>query len=231
MADVILVCPTCAKHVTVSEYVETSVPCPQCGRLLDRNTPLAHSGTKPKLASMDGRGSLISDKIKPEEYVAPEFTQPYAPKERHERGRVHSEFMEWLHYIFSWLLFLALTGLFLCWQWKGQSDPQLMVYYKGARWALAGGAWLAILIVAFQENWLQGTLNLLIPPYSVYFALNRVDYFYLRAFYFSVLFMLLAEFYFLPTQTLFHTTQDALGSWTEDIRNLIRNTGHKITTN
>ncbi|MCX7010093.1 MAG: hypothetical protein NTY53_23120 [Kiritimatiellaeota bacterium] len=230
MADIILVCPMCAKHVAVSEYVESGVSCPQCGRLLDRNTPVASSGTKPKLASMVGRGSLISDQIKPEEYVASELSQVRAPQVRHAHGLVHAEFMERLHYLLSWLVFLVLLGLLLYWQWKGQSDPQLLGYYKIARWVLAGGAWLAILIVAFQENWVQGTLNLLVPAYSVYYALNKLDYFYLRAVYFAILLMLAAEFYFLPDQTVFHLAQQALSHWTDSVRDLIRNTGRKITT-
>jgi len=229
MADITLVCPACAKHITISEYVEAAIPCPQCGRLLDRNTPLA-SGQRPKLASMSGRSSLISSTVRAEEPAVPSMTAAPTPSEHRKRGRDQHERRQWVHYILSWLLFLGLLGGLLCWQWKGQTDPQLLGYYKLARWIIAAGAWMAVLIPAFQENWLQGTLNLLIPAYSVYYALNKLDQFYLRAIYFAVLFMLAAEFYFMPNQTVFHMAQDAIGQWTEGVRNLIRNTGHKITT-
>lgn len=229
MADITLICPACAKHVTVSEYVETAVPCPQCGQMLDRNTPLANSA-KPKLASMSGRSSLISAQIKPEALGTPSATAVQTPSAHRKQGHDRHELRQWFHYIFSWLLFLSLLGGLILWQWKGQTDPQLLGYYKLARWLLAAGAWLAVLIPAFQENWLQGTLNLLVPAYSVYYALNKLDQFYLRAIYFAILFMLAAEFYFMPNQTVFHIAQDAIGHWTEGVRNLIRNTGHKITT-
>ncbi len=228
MADLTLVCPACAKHVTISEYVEAAIPCPQCGRKLDRNTPLA-PGVKPKLASMTGRSSLISDKIRPEMVIAPAAEAVPPPSQLRARGREQHERRQWWHYLLSWLLFIGLLGGLLFWQWKGQTDAQVLGYYKALRWALAGGTWLAILVIAFQENWVQGTLNLLVPAYSVYYALNKLDQFYVRALYFAVLFALGAEFYFLPKETVFHIVQDALGRWVEGVRDLIRNTGNKIT--
>jgi hypothetical protein len=228
MADITLVCPACAKHVTISEYVEAAVPCPECGRMLDRNTPLAVS-QRPKLASMSGRSSLISATIKPEQPAPSSITAVQTPSQHRQQGRDQHERRQWIHNILSWVLFLGLLGGLLYWQWKGQTDPQLLGYYKSIRWVLAGGTWIAILVVAFQENWVQGTLNLLIPAYSVYYALNKLDQFYLRAVYFAVLFALGAEFYFLPKETVFHIAQEAIGRWIESIRDLIRNTGNKIT--
>jgi len=229
MADITLVCPTCAKHVTISEYVESGVACPQCGRVLDRNTPLA-SGPRPKLATMSGRTSLVSEKIKPEEPPPPPPLALPPPSKLRALGRKHSELQLFLVMALSWIVFAGLLGGLLYWEWKAQTMPQWLEYWKMARWVFAGIAWVVVLVPAFQEGWLQGTLNLLVPAYSVYYALNKLDYAVLRAIFFAVLFALGAEFYFLPNDTLFHIVQQSATRWSEGVRDLIRNTGHKMRT-
>jgi endogenous inhibitor of DNA gyrase (YacG/DUF329 family) len=230
MADITLVCPDCGKQVIVSEYVDVASPCPQCGRPLDKSSPHAAgaASAKPRLASMHGRDSLVVAGHADE--PAPVFDQAaQQPAARRKRGRDLNTFQLWLHYVFSWLFFSALLGLCLYWQWKGLDDAQVMNSYKAARWWLAAGAWLAIVIPAFQDHWAQGVLNLLIPPYTIYYALNRLDHYYLRAFYTAVLLMLAAEFYFLPGQTVLHIAQDNISHWTAGVRKQISTAGHKIT--
>jgi endogenous inhibitor of DNA gyrase (YacG/DUF329 family) len=233
MADITLSCPGCGKQVTVSEYVDAATPCPQCGRPLDKNAARAGSAEhgqpdKPHLASMLGRDSLVdADRVAVAEPAFDTTARP--PATRRKRGRDYSEFQLWLHYIFSWLCFLVLLGGFLYWQREGQHDAQIMNSYKAARWWLAAGAWLAVVIPAFQESWVQGLLNLLIPPYTLYYALNRLDHFYLRAFYIAVVLMLAAEFYFLPGHTVLHIAQDNIAQWTSGIRDQIRHAGHRLT--
>ena len=236
MADITLVCPGCGTHVSVSEYVDAATPCPQCGRSLDKHGAQAPATggieiakpDKPRLASMLGRDSLAQPGHT--EQPPPDFdrTTPQ-PAQRRQRGRNMSSLQLAMHYTFSWLFFIALLGLFIYWQWKGQGDAQILSSYKAARWWFAAGAWLAIIVAAFQDTWVQGVLCLLIPPYTIYYALNRLDHFYLRAFYFAVLLMLAAEFYFLPKQTVLHIAQDQFSSWTGGVRDTIRRTGHKIT--
>ncbi len=233
MADITLICSGCGKQVTVSEYVEATSPCPGCGLPLDKNGPRAASPLsvpqeKPQLASMLGRDSLVT--AGHVEAPAPAFdpaVQTVAA--RRKRGQNYSEFKMWLNYIFSWLFFLTLLGGLLYWQWQGQGDARIMGVYKATRWWLTGGAWLAVLIPAFQESWVQGVLNLLIPPYSIYYALNRLDHFYLRGFYVAVLLTLAAEFYFLPNQTVLHIAQDNIAQWTAGVRQQISHAGHKLT--
>ena len=230
MADITLVCPGCGQPVTLSEYVEVASPCPKCGHLLDPQAPRVASAKpdKPRLASMQGRDSLVSSGHV--EAPAPAFDRTVLPSvTRRKRSQNLSAVQLWLHYIFSWLFFLALLGGLLYWQWEGQHNPQVLSAYKAARWWLAAGAWLAIVIPAFQENWAQGVLSCLIPPYTIYYALNRLDHFYLRGFYVAVMLMLAAEFCFLPGQTVLHIAQDALAQWTSGVRNQISHAGHKLT--
>ena len=225
MADTSLICAACGTKVTVSEYVTDPVFCPQCGKALEKNE--AHTDrARPKLASMQSRASLVSPAIPPELPSAAAVTPavPNSRRQKHrEDGRVRVGRRLRLQAFFSWILFLVLLGLLLDWQWKGQTDERLLQSYLETRWGLVAVAWLIVLVRAFLDTWIQGAFCLMIPPYVVYYALNRMDEFYLRAIFFAVFLALAAEYYFLPSQTLVGIVQVRLAGFADSVHHLIQN--------
>lgn len=227
MADVTLICAACGKNVKVSEFVEGPVTCPQCGQPLKKieHTP-PPAQLRPQLASMAGRASLVSPEIPPELPTAAAHPLGVPSRRRdHEAVRIRTERYLRLHYLFAWFLFVVLLALLLAWQWQGLQNPHLLNAYLAARWWLALFAWLIVVLPAFLDSWLQGVLCLLVPPYSVYFALNRMDVFQLRAIFFAVVLALAAEYYFLPDRVLFNIVQEQMATWVVDVRSLIQHAG------
>lgn len=226
MADITLICAACGKNFKVSEYAEESVTCPQCGQPVGRNVASAEAPPRLHLASMAGRASLVSPGITPDLPPAVPFAAPVSPsRSRLETRRHYGERRLWLLYSFAWVLFFVMLGALLTWQWLALSDAYLMKLYLDSRWILAALAWLVVLLPAFGDTYLQGLLCLLIPPYAVYYALNRLDHFYLRAIFFAVALNLAAEYYFLPGETLFSILQaqiqEQLSQWAAEVRNFI----------
>jgi len=209
MADISLTCVACGTRLTVSEFVAGPMPCPQCGALMEK--PAKSEASRPHLAA-PVKGPLINS-IKPmaELLAAQQRNRPKYDWQRVGPGLA-------VRLTTSWILFVTLLLALLAWQWWGLRDARYLNAYLNARWGLAVIAWLAALIPAFQDTWIQGILCLLVPPYTVYFAFNRLDYFALRAFYFAVVMALAAEFYFLPQQTLVGVVQAHSTEWVETVR-------------
>ncbi|TAN35971.1 MAG: hypothetical protein EPN23_09710 [Verrucomicrobia bacterium] len=209
MADITLTCSACGATLTASEFVDGSLPCPQCGMLLEK--PLKPEALRPHLAAPVERPALKLIRPAAALLVAQQRTQSVRTW-----ARVGASLE--LRLAAAWTLFVALLVVLLAWQWWGLRDARFLHLYLNARWGVAALTWLAVLIPAFQDTWLQGLLCLFVPPYTVYFALNRLDYFGLRSLYFAVLVALAAEFYFLPQQTLVGMVQRRCTEWAEAVR-------------
>ena len=231
MADVTRHC-VCGKDVVVSESAASPDFCPQCGRRMGQNPPHADA-SRLKLASMQNRASLVSAEVSPEAPPsAPGVRSVPASHRREDRqaGRFHAVLSLRLQSLFAWVLFLVLLAVLLHWQWQGRGDARLLKSYLAARWALAVGAWLVVLLPAFMDTWVQGTLCLLVPPYAVYYALNRLPQLHFRAIFFAVLLTLAAEYYLLPDQTLAGLIQMHVTAWGVDIHGFVHRAARTLGT-
>jgi hypothetical protein len=221
MADINLTCLKCGITIAVSEYANGRVPCPHCGTMLDK-TPSKLGVLRPQLAHPDGRSVLATP--------APTKLSPAPRHDSNQRARAALGPRLWLRVLLAWILFFGLLGALLAWQWKGQQDARYLQTYLNVRWWLFAAAWLAILVPAFLDSWLQGVLCLCVPPYTLYYGLDRLDYFIVRAFYFAVVFALGAEFYFLPGITLVGIVQTEVNDWIVSVRRLIEDAGRHVDT-
>ena len=221
MADINLTCIKCGKTITVSEFANGRVPCPACGAMLDK-TPTKLGMLRPQLATPENRPMLATP--------APAVLTVTQHRDARARGRTPSGPRLWWRVLAAWLLFAGLLAALLAWQWWGRQDVRYLNSYLTARWALVAAAWLAVLVPAFRDSRFQGVLCLCIPPYTLYYALNRLDYFVLRAIYFAVVFALGAEFYFMPDVTLVGIVQAQVNAWVSAVRGLIEHAARHLDT-
>lgn len=221
MADIKRTCTKCGMAVTVSEYAEERLPCPHCGMALGGKAPLKLGVVPPPLAIPETRPCLPPP-------PAPAVLTVAQHRAARAHGRAPAGRQLWWRGLVGWIFFAGLLAALLAWQWQGQRDAHYLQAYLTARWGLVAVAWLAVLVAAFRDTWLQGVLCLCVPPYTFYYALNRLDYFTVRALYFAVVLALAAEFYFMPGTTLVGTVQTQINTWVVAIRELIERAGRHL---
>ena len=123
-------------------------------------------------------------------------------------------------------VFVITAGVLIGWQYRGHSDPELLNLYYSVRWLAIGAIWLAVLIAAFADSMLQGLLCLGIPPYQLFFALNRLDSPVLRSLFFAALLALVTEYFYIPLHlTVLDLVQQRIGIWIQAGHNWISSIG------
>jgi len=224
MADITIICPHCHAASQVSEYAASPVPCPFCGRLVDKPGHCRPDDLKVKpepvggpLNQPPGAGAVGAVAVH-----AADLRESAVQRVRGPRS------FRLLERILAWLVFLVATGVLIGWQYAGRRDAELLNTYYAVRWLPLGAIWVAVIIAAFADSKLQGFLCLGIPPYLLYFALNRMDSSMLRALFFAALLTLLAEYYFLPHGlTVLNLVQQQIAHWVQLGHDWIKSLGRE----
>jgi|GEM_PF-2669788 len=221
MADITITCPRCKAHSQVSEYAASPVPCPSCGQPVFK--PEHRRSENLKIKPEPVGGPLPSN--------ADETSRPVRSadwRERQTARRARPARQRRLDIFVAGLVFVITAGVLIGWQYRGRSDPKLLELYYSVRWLAIGAIWLAVLIAAFADSRLQGFLCLGIPPYQLFFALNRLDSSVLRSLFFAALLALLAEYCFIPPdRTLLGLVQQEIVVWLQAGHNWIHSLGRE----
>lgn len=206
MADVLVKCKKCGRETKVSEYAAPgAVACPGCGAPLEFESASSRTTTRLKIRK-DGTATGSSapganpDAARASTATGVERTSDKVAvlQDVHKaRQKVHRPLAIW-----NWVAFAALGGLLIgaeyyvtVWQ------PAFLSYYLMGRWFVWGFVALLVLIVAFEDGSAQGLLCLFVPFYIVYYALVRLEYYWLRGLFLAVLLGIGMELYYLPEQS------------------------------
>lgn len=190
MADITVECSGCRAKVLASEFAD-AVTCRSCGRVTPVRAPASAStqegggaapaakpsGLRLKDESAHGAG------IKPPPEIAEIAKRVKARADA--RPRVRAQWAN--HPLVAWGVFIVLGGL-SAWARFGHILPaeyeQMMITW-GPLVALFFHA--MVVVDAFGDSVLNGSLSLLIPPYAIYYLFAVCDKFILRALYFGAL--------------------------------------------
>lgn len=178
MADILLVCPHCAKTTAVSEYAAgPTIPCPGCGAAI----PLPEN---------QKRSRLTLRKIDPAAATVPHVppTRPGGPS---VEDRKHSAFLKrdlrrvqrdkWFHRL-SWLVFLALAAVLFYLRFQGgYARWTTLDEFKFYGLLSIGALYLIIIICALKDNMFDGLLSLAVPLYPFYYIFAVSGAVFLRA--------------------------------------------------
>ena len=226
MADITISCPKCKRDITVSEYVAgTSVRCPACESSVALPDAEPRGGLQ--LKRQDRRRTLAgpeSDESAPA--IAATEANPYeteqlnqALKSVHKVRRKIDKPKIWI----GWLVCLALTAMMLWMQHAGQSNLNIRDNYLMIRLFIGLFVYIMVLIVAFQDGYLQGILCLLVAPYTIYYAFVRLERPVLTGLVVAMSVSLGAEMHYMKDQATITLVQDALQVFIEGGAQTIEN--------
>ena len=225
MADITITCPSCGRPCTVSEFAATdTLACPACSQHLE--LPNVERGMKLKVrkgaagetVSLTNEPSLSS--VLPEAERVDERPASTINEVHKVRGQVKSQ-KKWI----GWLLFLLLGGLLLGAQYYVQLMPGYLGLYHKVSWIIYGVVYLAVLIIAADDSYLQAVLCALVPCYVIYYAFSRMESNALRGLFLAVVVSLGAELYFLKDQALLMIMQRQLNTFIDWVSSLIKRAG------
>jgi hypothetical protein len=202
MPDIIIPCRECGREHKISEYaIRQDMSCLTCGAELSKPSQAPAMGLRLATASgpavppplRKGERPTLPQHVaaSPGESTVPTIqTRPEVPESK--------ESPHWL-----WLL-VALTvgGLLVGFQYKADAWSEYLMMYEWTRTGVVSLAYLLVLLIAFQDGPGPGLLCLVIPPYSVIYAMTSVESRLLQGVFFGALVGLFAEVYFLPDHSI-----------------------------
>jgi hypothetical protein len=224
VADITITCPSCGRPCTVSEFTAAeTLACPACSHRLE--LPNVERGMKLKVRkgaagesvnlTNEPLSSVLTSAEKPDDRPASTINEVHKV-----RGQVKSQ-KKWL----GWLLFLLLGGLLVGAQYYIQQDLKYLDLYHKASWVIYGIVFLAVLMVAADDSYLQAVLCVLVPCYVIYYAFSRMESNALRGLFLAVVVSLGAELYFLKDQALLMILQRQLNAFIDYVSQLIKRAG------
>ena len=222
MADVNIICPSCGRSCTVSEFASAeTLACPVCARRLE----LPDADRSPRLKvrkGVDVNPSTTASSISVFEAAQTSSDLPSSTiNEVHKvRGKVKGP-AKWL----GWLVFLLLGSLLIGAQYYLQQDMSYLTIYQRSSWCIYGIIFFIVLLFAAEDSYLQCILCLLVPCYVIYYAFSRMESNLLRGAFLAVAASLGAEIYFLHDQALIMILQRQANALIESVGKLIQRAG------
>lgn len=202
MADIKTVCGECGVENTFSEYSKPeSRICRQCGASLASENKVERK--KLQLRKMeegeDGKATLRGAADSKKTKLPEQPDSDTGPKKKDPARTRSNKPASFLLGIFTFIVVAAgLVGL----QYAAQDDPKLMEIYRYVRLGALALAYLVVVVNAFIDGQISGFLALLLPPYTIYYALGKLDSFWSQGLFFAVVIMLAAEMYFMRGDAL-----------------------------
>ncbi|MFH0879395.1 MAG: hypothetical protein V2A34_06750 [Lentisphaerota bacterium] len=223
MADIKVKCAGCGTEFDVSEFASAeTLMCPNCTRHVDK--PEVDHGIKLKVkkhrhgerATLAGEPNL-SDVIK-DAAVGPSDTPASTIYDVHKiRSQVKKGTGLW-----GLLVFVVLGGLLVGAQYYLKDYPQYLTHYLWTRTSILALVWLLVLVMAFEDSYLQGFLCLLLPFYIVYYSFARLELQLLRGAFAAVVLMLGMELYYVKNDSMLVTAQINVNKYILNVGNLIQ---------
>jgi hypothetical protein len=192
MADIKLVCSHCGKEMYVSEHVSVpSLPCASCKQDVPLPGQTRASTTlglrkppppPPEPAPEEARASLKTRRNEPPGPPRPVESRSVKRAAWRSRQR-HKAMLSTLHLTLSVILFIVLAAAVAYFRFlyaPGLPEHEFARIREYGVWIL-GGAYLAIVIAAVQDNMFDALLCLVVPLYVFYYLFMVSSAVYLRA--------------------------------------------------
>jgi hypothetical protein len=231
MADINVTCAKCGHGQKVSEFVaQGAVSCTECGETLEIPTVDFRSGLKVRAADGPDRPYLTSaagparKKRRRSEELVPEggtLEDVYRTREKPKGMKAFA----------SWVVFFVVAAFLVWMQMLVRDNPSMLTTYNWVRGIIGGLVYLLVIVVAFEDHLWQGLLALVIPPYCLYYALIRLDAYFLRNIFLAVVVAFVAELRFIPDHALITYTQHGLENTIHSIEGMIQRAGDAPTFN
>lgn len=230
MPDIIIECPECHRDYTVSEYATLDgMTCVTCSAPL--SMPESTGGTT-NLRVRSARDAPGISMVAPSTPAAP----PPMPESGEgqavpvvasiqamtQAGLVPEGSNRVLPKWIAGVIALAVIVAFVSFQWKADDlSSSMLTYYEWGRNGLALGAWLVVVLVAFQDGLGPGVLCLVLPPYSLFYVMACVESHVLRGVFYGILISLCAETYLLQDHSIVLAAGVGLKDFIEHVDGLI----------
>ena len=222
MADYTVSCPNCNAAATFSEFAqEDARVCPACRKPIATPPPSTPSGLRMGFIGRGERSSLLGQAI---EARTSDRTVPIlagarlGAAEAMKSARTHSPLVGFLVFL---LVAAPVVGLL----YLSRDDESWRAIHRIARWAVLGIPLLLVLAEAFHETTLQGLLCLFLPAYVVWYALTRVDKYWLQSLACGALLLLGLEYWWLREEALVVLAGDGANRFFDSVSGLIRRAG------
>ncbi|MGQ9661445.1 MAG: zinc ribbon domain-containing protein [Kiritimatiellia bacterium] len=176
MADIDIECPNCGTVTTVSEIADPSaLKCRICGQKLQ----------KPPVQNVKDSTSRLRFKdpqqVQEEAQAAVESPSVWRFHEQVSAIRRPRKKARFGYHLGSWALFAVVAAVMGCVRYTAFFPSSYREVLRDYGPYVVIAVHLLIVVQAFKDNMLQGTLCLLVPFYSFYYLLALSDDFYLRA--------------------------------------------------
>jgi hypothetical protein len=209
VADIVLKCRGCGKDNKVSEYASSeALVCAFCHHPLEVPAVETKSG-KLQMRRLEGqRAETLTGETK--DFVAEEkVRRESAVAAAAVLGDVHKvrETVKRPHAFWSYLTFLIVCGSLVGLQYMLKQRPDLMETYEWVRIGFSALGATLLLVVAFQDSTFQGLLCLFLLPYAIYYAVVRVETYWIQGIFMGVVIALCSELYFIPKEAFITKAQ------------------------
>ena len=223
MADIVLTCPECGRENKVSEYAspETRV-CASCRHALQipeqekKSARLQMRRIENHQAETLTGGTadyILEEKVRRDSAVAAAEVLGGVHKVREKVKRPHA--------FWGYLTFLIAAGILIGLQYLMKQRPDLIQTYEFARAGISAIGAILLLIVAFRDSTIQGLLCLFVLPYAIYYAVVRLESYWIRGVFMGVIIALCAELYFMSSQAFVARAQQNTAVFIENVGGLI----------
>lgn len=204
MPDILIQCPECSREYKVSEYATVdNMTCVTCGAGLARPSAAKDSGTgplrlksnlmPPSLPGVESVAAGVPDALAiaggPTIYAAPQV-------DVHQVEEVKST-PHWIAYVVGALVLAILVGF----QYYADRFGSYLTYYLWIRNGLAAASYGFVVLLAFQDHWGPGLVNLLIPPYALLYTASSIESGILRGAFYAMVAVFAAEVHFMPDES------------------------------
>jgi hypothetical protein len=233
MADINIACARCGTSTTISEYAAADTArCHDCGSPLALPTRARSSGLRirengthapqsltPSAAVAVAAPPVLSQGVGQEAESAAALAGVYREREKPKS----------YHALAGWSIFLALLAALVLMQYAIAQGAPFLEPYRWVRGIGAAVVYLLVLLLAFEDALGHGLASLLFPPYALYYALTRVESFWVRGLFLAMFFGLAAELYFIRDESILVIAQNAVNEIIQGGEGAIQRAGEAPT--
>jgi hypothetical protein len=121
----------------------------------------------------------------------------------------------------GYLTFLIAAGILIGLQYLMKERQDLIQTYEIARIGVSAIGIVLLLMVAFRDSTIQGLLCLFVLPYAMYYAVVRLEIYWIRGVFLGVITAFCAELYFMPSQAFLTQAQQSTSMFIDNVGRLI----------
>ncbi len=226
MADCTLACTSCGKTTTISEFTEPDArKCPSCGAALPAiSTP--KTGALSLRLREEGADASTKWMGKSQE-TGRNNTRAAAPVTGGARlfAATGTERVRTSSSMSGLIVFLVVGGLSVGGAWYVRDSAEWRDVYYLWRWGLLAVSALIVIVDAFREGAGHGLLCLCFPPYLVWYAMTRVESYWIQAVVGGALALLIADFFWLSNHSIVSITSKVVEQFIDGVGDVIHRAG------